>query len=136
MILKTNNLTFCRYIAVDETLCYTPDPSNPEKTLLKQEATVTVRGVPLSDYMEDLLTRKISLNAGKGRQAMEWVINTVNAEMKDLTRSTDEILTHTKKSFDDITNTAKKSMDDISQKAMKGLDDIQNIRSGQPYSEI
>lgn len=136
MILKTNNLTFCRYIAVDETLCYTPHPSDPNKTLLKQEAIVTVRGVPLNNHMEDLLTRKISLNAGKGRQAMEWVINTIDAELNDLTKSTDEILNHTKKSIGDITSTAKKSMDDISQMARKSLGDIHNIRPGQPYSEI
>lgn len=86
--------------------------------------------------MEDLLTRKISLNAGKGRQAMEWVINTIDAEVKDLTKSTDEILNQTKKSIGDITSTAKKSMDDISQMARKSLGDIHNIRPGQPYSEI
>lgn len=128
MILKTVNLTFCRYVAVDETLCYIPHPTDPSKTLLKQEAVVTVQGVPLNNYMEDILTNKISLNAGKGRQAMEWVICKLNSEMKDFTKSTDEILNHTKKSLDDITSTAKKSMDDISQKAMKSLDDMQPLR--------
>lgn len=43
MTLKTSNLTFCRYIAVDETVKYTPDPSDPSKTLLTQEAVVTVQ---------------------------------------------------------------------------------------------
>lgn len=86
-----------------------------------------VKGVPLTNYMEDLLTTKISNNAGKGRQAMEWVINKLNEEVKDLTRSTDEILTHTKKSIDDIASSAKKSMDDISQKAKKSLDEMQNL---------
>jgi folate-binding Fe-S cluster repair protein YgfZ len=58
-------LTFCRYIAVDETVSYASHPQDPSKTLLKQEAVVTVRGVPLTSYVEDLLTNKISLNAGK-----------------------------------------------------------------------
>lgn len=88
---------------------------------------MTVKGVPLTNYMEDMLTTKISNNAGKGRQAMEWVITKINEEVKDLTRSTDEILSQTKKSFDDIASTAKKSMDDISQKAKKSFDDIQNL---------
>lgn len=127
MILKTINLTFCRHIAVDETLKYVPHPTDPSKTLLKQEAVVTVKGVPLTNYMEDLLTNKISNNAGKGRQAMEWVINKINDEVKDLTRSTDEIFSHTKKSLDDIACSAKKSMDDISQKAKKSLDDIHHL---------
>lgn len=43
MTLQTSNLTFCRYIAVDETVRYTPDPNDPSKTLLKQEAVVTVQ---------------------------------------------------------------------------------------------
>lgn len=43
MTLKTTNLTFCHYIAVDETVKYTPHPSDSSKTLLKQEAVVTVQ---------------------------------------------------------------------------------------------
>ncbi|KAJ8918201.1 hypothetical protein NQ315_014068 [Exocentrus adspersus] len=119
MVLKTINLTFCRHIAVDETLRYTPHPTDPSKTLLTQEAVVTVQGVPLTNYMEEMLTSRISNNAGKGRQAMEWVINRINDEVKGLTKSTDEIFNHTKKSLDDIASSAKKSMDDISQKAKK-----------------
>nr|CAH7747608.1 unnamed protein product [Callosobruchus chinensis] len=127
MVLRTINLTFCRHIAVNETLKYVPHPSDPAKTLLKQEAVVMVKGVPLTHYMEDMLANKISSNAGKGRQAMEWVINKINEEVKDLTRSTDEILSHTKKTMDDIASSAKKSMDDISQKAKKSLDDMQSL---------
>lgn len=133
MMLKTRNLTFCRYIAVDETVSYAPHPQDPSKTLLKQEAVVTVRGVPLTSYVEDLLTNKISLNAGKGRQAIEWVIDKIDAEVKEIAssavKSTDELFTHTKKSFDDITTTARKSMDDISSAAKKSLDDLQNLAS-------
>jgi folate-binding Fe-S cluster repair protein YgfZ len=58
-------LTFCSYISVDETVSYAPHPQDSSKTLLKQEAVVTVKGVPLNSYVEDLLTTKISLNAGK-----------------------------------------------------------------------
>ncbi|XP_069698308.1 protein slowmo [Periplaneta americana] len=131
MILKTRNLTFCRYIAVDETVSYAPHPQDPSKTLLKQEAVVTVKGVPLNNYVEDLLANKISLNAGKGRQAIEWVIDKIDAEVKEITnsavKSTDELLSQTKKSIDDITMTARKSMDDISSAAKKSLDDLQNL---------
>lgn len=128
MTLKTINLTFCRYIAVDETLHYIPHPTDSSKTLLKQEAVVTVQGVPLTNYMEDVLTSKISQNAGKGRQAIEWVIDKIDTEVKEIAtaafKSTDEILSSTIKSLDDITTTARKSMDDISTKTKKSLDDI------------
>lgn len=69
--------------------------------------------------MEDILTNTISNNAGKGRQAMEYVINKLNDEVKDLTRSTDEIL-----------NQTRRSIDDIALKAKRSLDDIQNLRTG------
>ncbi|XP_059617351.1 protein slowmo [Phlebotomus argentipes] len=118
MMLRTINLTFCKFISLDEVLYYTPHPSEPGKTLLKQEATVTVEGVPLSHYMEELLTSRISFNAGKGRQGLEWVIGRLNSEMKGIAesacKSTDEIITQTKKSLDDITVTARKNMDELS----------------------
>lgn len=81
MSLKTINLTFCRHISVDEVLYYEPHPSDSAKTLLKQEASVSVHGVPLKHYMEDLITSSISTNAGKGRQGLEWVISTINSEV-------------------------------------------------------
>ena len=67
----------------------------------------------------------------QGRQAIEWVINKLDAEVKEIAstavKSTDELFTHTKKSFDDITITARKSMDDISSAAKKSLDDLHNL---------
>jgi len=71
-------------MSIDERLSYTAHPDDPTKTLLTQEAVVTVRGVPLSSYIEGFLTNTISLNANKGRQAMEWVIGKINAEVHDL----------------------------------------------------
>lgn len=117
-----------------------PHPTDANQTLLKQEAVVTVRGVPLNTYMEDLLTNKISLNAGKGRQAMEWVIGKLNNEVSDLAnsavKSTDEIFLHTKKSLDDMTVSAKKSMDDISSKAKKSFDDIHSLAANQSLPKL
>lgn len=60
-------LTFGSFIAVDETLSYEPHPEDKAKTLLKQEAVVTVQGIPLNSYMEDILTNTIMLNANKVR---------------------------------------------------------------------
>lgn len=114
MILRTINLTFCRNIAVRETLKYTPHPVDTQKTLLEQEAVITVKGVPLSSYMEDILSSKISTNATKGRQAMEWVINKLNEEVQDLSRTTDHLIEHTKKS---ITTLGRRSMDSFLREA-------------------
>lgn len=65
-------LTFGNYIAVDEAVRYTPHPNDPGKTLLTQEAVVTVRGVPLTNYMEDLLASKISFNASKVSNLLKY----------------------------------------------------------------
>lgn len=78
--------------------------------------------------MEEVLTSRISQNAGKGRQAIEWVIDKIDTEVKEIAtaafKSTDEILSSTIKSIDDIKTTARKSMDDISNKTKKSLDDL------------
>jgi hypothetical protein len=127
MVLKSRNITFGKFIAVDEKLIYSPHPDNPEHTLLRQEAVVLVQGVPLSSYMESMLTSTISSNATKGRLAIEWVIQKINDEIKDLSntaaKSTDEFIHCTKRSIDDIGKTAKKSMDDLSSVAKK-LDEL------------
>lgn len=117
MTLQTNNITFGRYIAVDEVLHYSPHPTDPSKTLLRQEATVVVDGVPLNYYMEDMLTKTISVNASKGRQGLEWVINKINTEVNELTtsavKSTEELFSHTRKVINDTTDSARKSMDEL-----------------------
>ena len=59
-------------MSIDERLSYTAHPDDPSKTLLTQEAVVTVRGVPLSSYLEGFLTNTISVNANKGRQVRHY----------------------------------------------------------------
>ncbi|XP_054283662.1 protein slowmo-like [Macrosteles quadrilineatus] len=132
MELKTRNLTFGSFIAVDETLSYQPHPEDKTKTLLKQEAVVTVQGIPLNSYMEDILTKTIMLNANKGRQAIEWVIGIIDKEVTDLklsaAKSTDEL----KKSLE----SARRSMDEFSTSAKKTLDDIHNLTSSTNIPEF
>lgn len=133
MILKTRNLTFGKFVAVDEMVKYEPHPQDLGKTLLRQEAVVTVKGVPLNSYMEDLLTNTIMANANKGRQAIEWVIDKINAEVIELKNSavkgTDEIISQTRKSLGDITSTARKSMDEFSTTAKKSFDEFHTLRA-------
>lgn len=82
MTLKTTNVTFGSFLSMDEVLQYRPHPTDPSKTLLRQQATVSIEGVPLNRYMEDVLTKNISFNASRGRQGLEWVINKINTEVK------------------------------------------------------
>lgn len=75
LTMTTRNLTMCNKLSFEEKLTYLPHPDNPNATLLKQDAVISVSGVPLSSYLEDFLTKTISVNANKGRQAIEWVIS-------------------------------------------------------------
>uniref|UniRef100_A0A8C6Z654 PRELI domain containing 3A n=2 Tax=Nothoprocta perdicaria TaxID=30464 RepID=A0A8C6Z654_NOTPE len=84
MELCSTNITLTNLVSVDERLVYTPHPENPEKTVLTQEAIITVKGISLSSYLESLMASTISSNARKGRDALEWVIGKLNTELEEL----------------------------------------------------
>lgn len=60
-----NQLSFSNEISIMEKLTYIPHPGKPDSTLLKQEAVITVHGVPLSSYCENFISSVISSNAHK-----------------------------------------------------------------------
>lgn len=82
--LQSSNITFTNMVSVDEKLTYKPHPEDPEKTILTQEALISVKGVSLSSYLEGVMASTISTNAGKGREAVEWVIRRLNTEIEEL----------------------------------------------------
>ncbi|CAI9577953.1 unnamed protein product [Staurois parvus] len=88
MELKSTNITFTNMVSVDERLVYKPHPQDDKKTVLTQEAIITVKGVSLSSYLEGMMANTISTNANKGRDAMEWVISKLNSELEDLKATT------------------------------------------------
>jgi hypothetical protein len=65
MTARTRNLTFNRFINIEERLEYTQHPTDCSKTLLKQEATINVENVPLTSYVENLVAKTINTNATK-----------------------------------------------------------------------
>ncbi|XP_016279812.2 PRELI domain containing protein 3B-like [Monodelphis domestica] len=75
MDFKSTNISFTNLVSVDERHIYKPHPQGPGKTILTQEAIITVKGVSLSSYPEGLMEGTILSNANKGCEAMEWVIN-------------------------------------------------------------
>ncbi|XP_071551596.1 PRELI domain containing protein 3B [Panulirus ornatus] len=131
MTMRTRNLTFSNTVSMDERMVYYPDPKDNEKTILRQETIITVKGVPLTSYMENYLINSISANSFKGREAMEFVISKINREVEELMstykRSTTEILSHTKRSIGEITESALRSVDDISSVAKKSVDGFSDV---------
>ncbi|XP_006837766.1 PREDICTED: protein slowmo homolog 2 isoform X2 [Chrysochloris asiatica] len=81
------SISFTNMVSVDERLIYKPHPQDPGKTVLTQEAIITVKGVSLSSYLEGMMASTMSSNASKGREAMEWVIRKLNAEIEELAAS-------------------------------------------------
>lgn len=65
MELCSTNITLTNLVSVSERLVYTPHPEDPGKTVLTQEAVITVKGVSLGSYLESLMANTISSNAKK-----------------------------------------------------------------------
>ncbi|XP_019401264.1 PREDICTED: PRELI domain containing protein 3A isoform X3 [Crocodylus porosus] len=78
MELCSSNITLTNLVSVDERLVYRPHPENPEKTVLTQEAIITVKGVSLSSYLESLMANTISSNARKFAVHEAVVLGIVN----------------------------------------------------------
>ncbi|XP_076963617.1 PRELI domain containing protein 3B-like isoform X1 [Callospermophilus lateralis] len=87
MELKLTNISFTNMVSGDERLIYKPHPQDPEKTILTQEAIISVQGVSLSSYLKGRMATTVSSNASKGREAMEWVIHKLHAEIEELMAS-------------------------------------------------
>lgn len=100
--INSRNMTFDSKVSVEERISYSPHPEDPAKTLMTQQAIVTVQGVPLTSYMEQLMTSSIAGNASNGRQALESVILRVQSEAKDIKDTLTKLDTDLKTSLDDI----------------------------------
>lgn len=121
MELMSTNLTFCNFVSMREKLRYSPHPDNPEsKTLMTTEMVVTVRGVPLTSYMESIIVGTVSNNAGKGRKAIEWVVDTFDREKRSLVESLEkmslEVVDLKHLVADNLIATAQQSMGELQQK--------------------
>merc|ERR1712121_587706 len=101
--INSRNLTFDSKVSVEERISYAPHPEDPQnKTLMTQQAIVTVQGVPLTSYMEQLMTSSIAGNASNGREALESVILRVQSEAKEIKETLTKLDCELKTSLDDI----------------------------------
>ncbi|EGD81614.1 hypothetical protein PTSG_02331 [Salpingoeca rosetta] len=79
--MVSKNVTFCNLLNVKESITYSPDPSDPNKTVMTQKAEVSV---PSMTYVEKTLTDSIAKNSKKGKEAMEWVIAKIAGDLEEL----------------------------------------------------
>ncbi|KAK0426387.1 hypothetical protein QR680_009684 [Steinernema hermaphroditum] len=92
MSLYTRNLNCIHFLRVDEKMSYQPHPTDMNKTVLRQEASVQVRTPAFSDYCEKAFLSVYQANAEKGRKGLEWVIDKLKKEYNEVsTRVTNEV---------------------------------------------
>merc|ERR1719382_205179 len=79
MEMRSKNMSFCNVVNMEEKMTYTPDPEDPNRTLMKQETVVTVQGVPLTSYIEWIVEklgnecRALSLSSSLEKLKSEYV---------------------------------------------------------------
>ncbi|CAI4233039.1 unnamed protein product [Auanema sp. JU1783] len=84
MSLTTRNLNGGSFLRCDEKLTYQPHSSDPSKTILMQEAIVTITLPAFADYCEKTFLNVYSTNANKGRKGIEWVIDHLKREYNEI----------------------------------------------------
>jgi hypothetical protein len=65
MEFKSTSISFVNMILVDKRLASKSHPQDPEKSVLTQEAMITVQGVSFSSYLEGLMASTVSSKANK-----------------------------------------------------------------------
>ncbi|XP_018007621.1 protein slowmo isoform X2 [Hyalella azteca] len=147
MSCTTKNLTFSHTVTMLERMVYRAAPPAPgstqPRTVMEQEFTVTVHGIPLASYLEDTILGSLARNAFKGREAMEWTIDNIKKGWPSSASTTqetscseinaskvfnlamvDEMSDIAKKSVDEFSELAIKSVDELSGKALKSVDEF------------
>jgi len=92
--MKTRNISCNNIISIDETMVYRTHPSDANKTLLEQKTEITVKNVPLTDFLENKLYTTINSNAHNGRKAIEWVIVQMKSITEDAANSITPVVVH------------------------------------------
>jgi len=117
MVLKSKNLNFTNILGVEEVCTYTPDPSNKDWTIFKQEAKVTSSIFGVARKMEAFCLDRFVANAGKGRKIMEDAILKVKLEAEESLAQIETTLDKT------ITN-IKLEAENLKEEACEGIQSI------------
>jgi len=84
MKMQTRNLSLSHVVTMVETISYTPHPQDPTKTLMNQQTEVSVRGLPLCNYLENIIVNTALSNASKGRHAIDWIVAKIGSECDNI----------------------------------------------------
>ncbi|KAF9186470.1 hypothetical protein BGZ51_001998 [Haplosporangium sp. Z 767] len=87
LTMKTQNLSMCNVLTINETVTYTVNPQDESSTIFKQEAQI-VAGSALSrfsSYVEDFCLTRFRDNAAVGRAGFEMVLEKFKAASHEAT---------------------------------------------------
>ncbi|KAF9369132.1 hypothetical protein BGX21_006143, partial [Mortierella sp. AD011] len=81
LTMKTQNLTMCNVLQINETVTYTVHPQDKSSTLFKQEAQIAAGSAlsRFSSYIEDFCLTRFRDNAAVGRAGFEMVLEKFQA---------------------------------------------------------
>ena len=89
LTLKSTNFTLSSIIRIDETVKYSVVPGDNNRTLLEQEARITVFKLPFSGSLETLMADRVSSMAAMGREAIEEKSELIKRELESIANHTD-----------------------------------------------
>ncbi|KAG0028074.1 hypothetical protein BGZ81_005028 [Podila clonocystis] len=80
LTMRTQNLSMCNVLTINETVTYTVNPKDENSTMFKQEAQILAGSAlsRFSSYIEDFCLTRFRDNAAVGRAGFEMVLEKLN----------------------------------------------------------
>ncbi|KAI1314948.1 hypothetical protein EDD11_001533 [Mortierella claussenii] len=96
LTMKTQNLSMCNVLKINETVTYTVHPQDGSSTLFRQEAQIMAGSAlsRFSSYIEDFCLTRFRDNAAVGRAGFEMVLEKLKAARLEATQQLEKA-THT-----------------------------------------
>ncbi|KAF9938717.1 hypothetical protein BGZ75_007308 [Mortierella antarctica] len=95
LTMKTQNLSMCNVLTINETITYTAHPHNESSTMFKQEAQIAAGSAlsRFSSYIEDFCLTRFRDNAAVGRAGFEMVLEKLKQARQEATSQLEKATT-------------------------------------------
>ncbi|XDT40458.1 PRELI/MSF1 domain profile [Nakaseomyces glabratus] len=97
LTMRSCNLTFWNIMKVYETVKYMPDAVNPDKTVFKQEAQISVCGTlgRFCNKVEEWSVQRFGENAKKGKMGFDLVLKVFNEHWNQINSDIENVFNET-----------------------------------------
>ncbi|KAF9575524.1 hypothetical protein EC968_002785 [Mortierella alpina] len=95
LTMKTQNLSMCNVLTINETITYTAHPQDESSTVFKQEAQIAAGSAlsRFSSYIEDFCLTRFRDNAAVGRAGFEMVLEKLKQARQEATTQLEKATT-------------------------------------------